>query len=224
MKNSNGVMAAVLATALALPLGTPAHAATAAGRAATAAGPATTATADAAAAITVEVAAASGSGCAPGTASVVSNGDDTGFRIRYRDFVAAAGGDADVVDRRKNCQLGVLVGIPAGWTIAIASANYRGRANLRSGATALQRTSYYWQGSSATERQDDTFTGPYSGLWATWDVAPVLTYAPCGSKSVLNINTELRITAGSSTGVSTMSMNTTEGDVDTLFHFSLATC
>ncbi|WP_305789983.1 DUF4360 domain-containing protein [Symbioplanes lichenis] len=214
MNNSNRVVAVAAAAALALPLGLPAHAATA---------PAP-ATEPAAAAITVEVAAASGSGCAPGTASVVSNGDDTGFRVRYRDFVAAAGGDADIVDRRKNCQLGVLVSIPAGWTVAIASANYRGRANLKSGATALQRTSYYWQGSSATERRDDTFSGPYSGLWTTWDVAPVLTYAPCGSKSVLNINTELRVTAGSSSGVSTMSMNTTEGDVDTLFNFHLSSC
>ncbi|BCY09703.1 hypothetical protein L3i22_047910 [Actinoplanes sp. L3-i22] len=209
------MLAAVLTTALALPLGTPAHAAA----------PATGATAAAAAAaITVEVIAANGSGCAPGTASVVSNADNTGFRVRYRDFVAAAGGGASIVDRRKNCQLSVLVTIPDGWTIAIASANYRGRANLQSGATALQRTSYYWQGSSATERKDATFAGPWSGLWTTWDVAPVLAYAECGSQSVLNLNTELRVDAGTSTGTSTMSMNTTDGDVDTLFNFSLATC
>lgn len=205
MKSTNRVMAAVLTTALALPLGTPAQAA-------------------AAPAITVEVIANSGSGCAPGTATVVSNGDNTGFRIKYRDFLATAGGGASIVERRKNCQLGVLVTIPDGWTIAIASANYRGRASLLSGASALQRTSYYWQGSSATERKDATFTGPLNGLWTTWDVAPVLTYAECGSQSVLNINTELRVDAGTSTGTSTMSMNTTEGDVDTLFNFSLSSC
>ncbi|GIE78081.1 hypothetical protein Aph02nite_40310 [Actinoplanes philippinensis] len=205
MKNSNRVMAAVLTTALAVPLAAaPAHAA--------------------APAITVEVIAANGSGCAPGTASVVGNGDNTGFRVRYRDFVAEAGGGAAVIDRRKNCQLGVLVTIPDGWTIAIASANYRGKAVLRSGATALQRTSYYWQGTSATERKDVTFSGPLNGLWTTWDVAPVLTYAECGSQSVLNVNTELRIDAGSSTGTSTMSMNATDGDVETLFNYSLASC
>jgi hypothetical protein len=210
MRSSNRVTVAVLAAALALPLGTPAQAAPA--------------PADVAGAITVEVIAANGSGCAPGTASVVSNGDDTGFRVRYRDFVAEAGGSAGVVERRKNCQLGVLVNIPDGWTVAIASANYRGKAALRSGATALQRTSYYWQGSSATERKDATFTGPLNGLWTTWDVAPVLTYAACGSQSVLNVNTELRIDAGTSTGLSTMSMSHSEGDVDTLFNFSLTHC
>jgi hypothetical protein len=209
MRNRNRVTVAVLAAALALPLGAPAQA--------------TPATA-AAAAITVEVIAANGSGCAPGTASVVGNGDDTGFRVRYRDFVAEAGGSAGVVDRRKNCQLGVLVTIPDGWTVAIASANYRGKAALRSGATAMQRTSYYWQGSSATERKDATFTGPLNGLWTTWDVAPVMTYAECGSQSVLNVNTELRIDAAASTSTSTMSMSSAEGDVDTLFNYSLAHC
>jgi hypothetical protein len=203
--------AAALATALALPLGAPAYAAPGASRAATAA-------------ITVEVIANNGSGCAPGTASVVGNADSTGFRVRYRDFVAEAGGAAGVIDRRKNCQLSVLVTIPDGWTIAIASANYRGRAGLLSGATGLQRTSYYWQGSSDSERSDRTFAGPLSGLWTTWDVAPVLYYAPCGSQSVLNVNTELRVDAGTAAGRSYLSMNTTEGDVDTLFNYSLATC
>ncbi|MEV6350861.1 DUF4360 domain-containing protein [Actinoplanes sp. NPDC051851] len=215
MRNRNRALAAVLATALALPLGTPAHAAS---------GATSDAAALAAATITVEVIAANGSGCTTGTTSIVSNGDDTGFRVKYRDFVATAGGDASVIERRKNCQISVLVSIPAGWTVAIASANYRGKASLLSGASALQRTSYYWQGSSSTERKDATFTGPLNGLWTTWDVAPVLAYAECGSESVLNLNTELRVDAGTSTGTSTMSMNTTEGDVDTLFNFSLATC
>ncbi|MDR6321192.1 DUF4360 domain-containing protein [Actinoplanes couchii] len=204
MKSSNRVLAAVLGAALALPLGA--------------------APAQAAPAITVEVIAANGSGCAPGTASVVPNADGTGFRVRYRDFTASAGGSADIVDRRKNCQLGVLVSIPDGWTIAIASANYRGRAALKSGATALQRTSYYWQGASATERKDVTFTGPYNGLWTTWDVAPVMTYAECGSQSVLNVNTELRVDAGTSTSTSTMSMSNTEADVETLFNYSVSSC
>ncbi|HWS36721.1 MAG TPA: DUF4360 domain-containing protein [Actinoplanes sp.] len=218
MKSSNRVIAAVLGAALALPLGA-APAASAASRLTPGAD-----SAAAAPAINVEVIAANGSGCAPGTASVVPNADSTGFRVRYRDFTASAGGSADITDRRKNCQLGVLVTIPDGWTIAIASANYRGRAVLRSGATALQRTSYYWQGSSATERKDVTFTGPYNGLWTTWDVAPVMTYAECGSQSVLNVNTELRIDAGTSTTTSTMSMSNTEADVETLFNYSVSSC
>jgi hypothetical protein len=199
----------VLGTVLALSLSTPADAAVAAvpdGN------------------VTLEVVAANGSGCAPGTAAVLPKADKTGFRIRYYDFVAEAGGAADPTDRRKNCQIGVLVTVPAGWTFAVAEAEYRGRARLSAGATALQRTNYYWQGSSANSSTEETFTGPLNGYWNTSDVAPVLIYTPCAEQRVLNINTELRVDGGPSGARSSMSMRSSEGDVDTLFNFSWVRC
>ena len=174
--------------------------------------------------VTVEVIAANGSGCAPGTASVATKSDKSGFRIRYHDFVAEAGGTADPTDRRKNCQVGALITVPAGWTFAIAEAEYRGRARLYAGATGLQRTNYYWQGSSATSSTEETFAGPLNGYWDTSDVAPVLIYTPCSEQRVLNINTELRVDGGTSTGRSSMSMKSSDGDVDTLFNFSWTRC
>ncbi|GAA3933362.1 DUF4360 domain-containing protein [Actinoplanes auranticolor] len=200
---------AVLGTVLTLSLSTPAHAEAAAvpdGN------------------VTVEVIAANGSGCAPGSATVIADSDKTGFRIRYHDFVAEAGGSADPTDRRKNCQVGVLVTVPAGWTFAVAEADYRGRARLHAGATALQRTNYYWQGSSANNSNDETFSGPLHGYWATRDVAPALIYTPCSEQKVLNVNTELRVDAGPSNARSSMSMRSSEGDVDTLFNFSWIRC
>ncbi|GAB7039048.1 MULTISPECIES: DUF4360 domain-containing protein [Catenuloplanes] len=206
------VLAATLGTVLALPLSAPAHA--------------DDATADAVpdGNVTVEVLAASGSGCPPGSASVITKSDKSGFRIRYYDFVAYAGGGAAVAERRKNCQIGVLITVPAGWTFAIAEAEYRGRARLHPGATGLQRTNYYWQGSSENSGTEQTFTGPLGGYWSTRDVAPVLIYTPCTAQRVLNINTELRVDAGGSAGTSSMSMNSSEGDVDTLFNFSWTRC
>jgi hypothetical protein len=209
---------AAASTVLALSLSAPAHAAFAADT--DAAAPAAVPTAK----VTLEVIAANGSGCTPGTASVSANSDNTGFRIKYGDFVAEAGGGAALADSRKNCQVGVLVTVPSGWTFAIAEANYRGRAKLASGATGLQRTNYYWQGSSENSSTDETFTGPLSTVWTTKDVAPVLVYTPCGGAQVLNINTELRVDAGTSTSKSSMSMRSSDGDVDTLFNFSWAQC
>jgi hypothetical protein len=208
----NPILAAI-STVLALSLAAPAHAA---GEQAVAAVPEGN--------VTVEVIAANGSGCAPGTASVIGNSDKSGFRIRYYDFVAEAGGGADPTDRRKNCQVGVLVTVPAGWTFAVAEADYRGRAKLYSGATALQRTNYYWQGSSQNSTTDETFAGPFHGYWNTRDVAPVLIYTPCTEQRVLNVNTELRVDSGTSSGKSSMSMRSSEGDVDTLFNFSWTRC
>jgi hypothetical protein len=207
----SAVLAAVSAV-LALSLSTPAHAA----------GDAITAAPDGR--VSVEVVAANGSGCAPGTATVIANSDNTGFRIRYYDFVAEAGGNADATDRRKNCQIGVVVTVPAGWTFAIAEADYRGRASIHAGASALQRTNYYWQGSSDSSSTEQRFTGPFYGLWNTKDVAPALIYAPCAEQRVLNINTELRVDGDTSAYRSRVSMRTSEGDVDTLFNFSWKRC
>jgi len=197
---------AVFCTALALSPSTPAHAAVPDDN------------------ITLEVVAYNGSGCAPGTATAIANSDRTGFRLRYSDFVAEAGGSAGPTARRKNCQVGVQVTIPDGWTFAVAEATYRGRARLQAGATALQRTNYYWQGTSGNNSSDETFSGPLFGYWETNDYAPVLVYAPCGERRVLNINTELRVDAGTATARSSMSMRSSEGDVDTLFNVSWQRC
>jgi hypothetical protein len=205
-----GAAFAAIGTVLALSLSAPAHAAAL--------------DSVPSAKVTLAVAAAAGSGCAPGTAAVVANSDNTGFRVRYSDFVAQAGGSADPTDSRKNCQVAVLVTVPAGWTFGIAEANYRGRAKLRAGATGLQRTNYYWQGSSENNSIEQTFTGPLNTVWSTKDVAPVLTYTPCGGSKILNINSELRVNEGTSTGTSSLSMRTSDGDVDTLFNFSWAQC
>ncbi|MGN9910181.1 DUF4360 domain-containing protein [Phytohabitans sp. LJ34] len=176
------------------------------------------------AAIAIDVVAAAGSGCPPGTLRVIGNADNTGFRIRYTTFVAEAGGGADVADRRKNCQAALLVSVPAGWTFAVASAEYRGRLRLDSGATALHRTNYYWQGSSENNQEDHPFSGPASGAWRASDSAYALVYKPCNEQRILNVNTELRVDEGTSSRKNTISMSSSEADVETLFNFTWRRC
>ncbi|GAA4457525.1 DUF4360 domain-containing protein [Phytohabitans houttuyneae] len=175
-------------------------------------------------AIHIDVVAANGSGCPPGTVRVITNSDRTGFRLRYSSFVAEAGGSVDITDRRKNCQAALLVTVPPGWTFAVASAEYRGRARLDSGATALHRTNYYWQGSSENNQADHTFAGPLNGAWRADDKAYALVYKPCEEQRILNVNTELRVDEGSSTRRNSISMSSSEGDVDTLFTFTWRRC
>jgi hypothetical protein len=175
-------------------------------------------------AIAVDVVAANGSGCPPGTVRAIGNADGSGFRLRYSSFVAEAGPGLDVTDRRKNCQAAILVTTPPGWTFAIATAEYRGRARLDAGATALHRTNYYWQGSSENNFVDHPFSGPLSGSWRTDDRAFVLVYQPCEEQRILNVNTELRVDEGTSLRRNSISMSSSEGDVDTLFNFSWRRC
>jgi len=176
--------------------------------------------------ITLDVQTVNGSGCPAGTASASMLSDNTGFRINYTSFLAQDGGSAAATDIRKNCQVSLLVHIPQGFTFAIARADYWGRLHLETGATALERANYYFQGSSDNTYVDHTFSGPLDGAWRTTDItsAAELVYAPCGVTRGLNINTELRVDAGTSSKSSYISMRASDGDVYTLVQFQWKQC
>jgi Domain of unknown function (DUF4360) len=203
-----------LAAALALSTGT-AHAATSVDSSVPPAGQ-----------VTLRVLSINGSGCAAGTATVTMLSDNTGFRVRYSDFRAQASGGSAPTDFRKNCQIGIQVDIPSGFTFAIARADYRGRAWLASGASALLRTNYYFQGSPGNNYVDHTFAGPLAGGWSASDVtdASAIVYEPCGASAVLNVNSELRVDAASSSALNWIAMGASSGNVDTLVNFQWQQC
>jgi hypothetical protein len=178
--------------------------------------------------VTVKVVSLNGSGCPAGTAVVRSNSDNTGFVVTYREYVASAGSGKDVIDGRKNCQLGVQINVPSGFTYAVARADYAGWGRIAQGATGLQRANYYFQGSSDNSYSDHKISGPFSGRWYFSDVtdAAEMVYAPCGETRLLNINTELRVNAGTSDSkdTSALSMLYSSGSVSTVYHFSWMQC
>ncbi|MFH8799757.1 DUF4360 domain-containing protein [Streptomyces sp. NPDC017936] len=178
--------------------------------------------------IVIDVATVNGSGCPAGTAAVAVSEDNTAFTVTYSDYLAQAGGNSDPTAFRKNCQLSLVVHVPQGFTYAIASADYRGFASLQPGASAVQRASYYFQGSSSTVFKNHTFTGAYNDNWQATDVTDwaQLVYAPCGVQRNFNINTELRVNAGTSSPgkVSFMTMDSTDGDISTVYHMAWKEC
>jgi hypothetical protein len=179
--------------------------------------------------ITLDVLSVNGSGCPAGTAHAQMLSDNTGFRIKYDDFRAEAGPSIPLVDFRKNCQLGILVHVPQGFTFAVAQADYAGSANLKAGVSALQRTNYYFQGSSNNDYSDHNFSGPLTGRWHTIDATLIVdwVYAPCGESRVLNVNTELRVdptSAAASGRTNWISMRTMTADVDTIFQVQWKKC
>lgn len=107
--------------------------------------------------IVIDVATVNGSGCPAGTAAVAVSEDNTAFTVTYSDYLAQVGGGSNPTAFRKNCQLNLIVHVPSGFTYAIAKADYRGYASLQSGASAVQRASYYFQGSSQTVFKNHNF-------------------------------------------------------------------
>ncbi|MEE6258314.1 DUF4360 domain-containing protein [Plantactinospora sonchi] len=176
--------------------------------------------------IAISVETVNGSGCPAGTANVSTAADNTAFTITYSDYLAQAGGGARPTDARKNCQLNLRVQVPQGLTYAISQVDLQGFAHLRRGATGLQVSHYYFTGMSATAQTSHEFTGPYSDDWRATDRAATLVYAPCDQQRLLNINTELRVDAGSADAESTsfMTMDSTRGSVRSVYHLSWRQC
>jgi len=179
--------------------------------------------------IVVEVITVNGSGCRPGTAAVAVASDNTAFTVTYSEYLAAVGVGAKPTDFRKNCQLNLRFHVPQGFTYAIAKADHRGFAHLQRGAYARQGANYYFQGDSATTRLGHNFRGPFSDDWQATDVTDVaeLVWAPCGKYRNLNVNTDLRVYAGTSdphTTTSFITMDSTDGSLKTIYHFAWKRC
>ncbi|MBN6035380.1 DUF4360 domain-containing protein [Amycolatopsis sp. 195334CR] len=179
--------------------------------------------------VTISIVTVNGSGCPAGTSAVAVSPDNTNFTVTYSDYLAQTGAGSSPIEFRKNCQLNLRVNYPQGFTFGIAQADYRGFAHLAKGAYGSQRANYYFQGQSANATEVHPYNGPYSDNWQATDKTDFasIVYAPCGEVRHLNVNTELRVNVGTSdpkTTTSFMSMDSTDGNVDTKYHFSWKKC
>nr|MDT0659161.1 DUF4360 domain-containing protein [Micromonospora sp. DSM 115978] len=176
--------------------------------------------------VVIELVAMAGSGCPPGTADVAISPDNTAFTTIYSEYLVQAGPGISVVDGRRNCQLNVLVHAPAGQTFAIVKVDYRGYGLLNAGAIALKRASYYFQGMTQTTVSNHSFPTPLDDNWLVSDEVPIasVVWHPCGEQRNLNINTELLLNQGTSTGTSFLTMDSTDGSIETVYHLAWQPC
>ncbi|MBW4721286.1 DUF4360 domain-containing protein [Saccharothrix obliqua] len=179
--------------------------------------------------ITIDVVTVNGSGCPTGTAAVAVSPDNKAFTVTYSEFTAKVGVGASPTDFRKNCQLNLRVNVPSGFTYGIAQADYRGFAHLEKGASGVERANYYFQGMSPTNYKTHTYNGPLSDDWQATDTTELaaIVYHPCGERRNFNINTELRANAGTSNPATTTSfitMDSTDGNFDTIYHLAWKVC
>jgi hypothetical protein len=179
--------------------------------------------------IVIDVVTVNGSGCPAGTAAVAVSLDNEAFTVTYSNYLAQVGIGALPTDLRKNCQLNIVVHVPQGFTYAVARAEYRGFASIARGASAVQRANYYFQGTPMTTFVSHNLAGPFADDWQFNDQTDLaaLVYAPCGVLRNLNINTELRVAAGTSNPRTTTSMiwmDSTDGSIETKYHFAWQRC
>jgi len=177
----------------------------------------------------IDMVAVNGSGCPPGTAALALSSDSRSFSVTFSNYLAGVGVGVGPLAFRKNCQLSVAVHVPDGFTYAIASADFRGFASLATGSTAMLRASNYFQGTPVTSMRQYPFTAPFEDNWHIVDQSdlPALVFHPCGALRNLNINTELRVTAGTSDPATTTSflvMDSVDGGPGATYHFVWKRC
>jgi hypothetical protein len=169
-----------------------------------------------------------GSGCPPGTAAVAVSPDNSNLHAIYSNYLAAVGAGARPTDFRKNCQLAVKVDVPQGFTFGVTQVDYRGFVHLEPGATGTLRRYYYFQGMPAPPYRSHTWQGPQDDDWYVTDTVDVgmPVYRPCGETGNLHINTELRVSAGTSDPATSsyLAMDSTDVYTATVYRFAWKRC
>jgi hypothetical protein len=172
--------------------------------------------------IVIDLVTTNGSGCPPGSATITVAPDNSAFTVTYSNYTARVGVGAVPTDVRKNCQLNVVLRVPQGFTYALSQADYRGVASIATGAGAVQRAYLYYAGQSQTPYSHHTFAGPAELDWLTVDELPLgPVWSPCEAVRNVNINTELRATAGTSDTRTTTSFISLASSV---YYLSWAQC
>jgi hypothetical protein len=172
--------------------------------------------------VVINVVKAKGSGCKSGSYVVALSPDFQAFTVTYSGYLAQVGPGVPTDD--KNCNLTLKVGVPKGYTYALAGADYRGYANLAGGANGVETSDYYFQGPGDTVTTTHQVSGPMDDDWEVSDPQPPI-YEACGKQRQLNIDTDMTINAASSdpNATSYMTMDSADGSITT-YHLAWRTC
>jgi hypothetical protein len=138
-----------------------------------------------------------GTGCPQGSVGSSFSNDRQSFTLIFDSFVASAGPGVPLPESRKNCQLNVNIHLPGGFSYSVATFDYRGYVQLPAGATAEQKSTYYFQGESAQASAGSRFSGPVAKDYLSRDTLGLaaLVWMPCGRVVPVNINAQVRVTA-----------------------------
>lgn len=128
-----------------------------------------------------------GTGCKPNTAAAVLSPDGTSLSLIFDEYQAKAGNG--VRDERKFCNIVLPFNIPAGHTLSILQADYRGFHSLPVKAVTEFKTSYQFDAAHPHPGRTQKYRGVLSGEFIDTDF--VRLSSRCGGAAQLTIRTEL---------------------------------
>ncbi|KAG4412900.1 hypothetical protein IFR04_013974 [Cadophora malorum] len=147
-----------------------------------------------------------GSGCPQGSMKFSVPINSTRYIVAFGGYAASIGAGAPLAESRKNCQINLKLDYPVGYQYAVAGNTYSGYASLDAGVSAVHKSIYYFSGYEQQSSTQMNFTGPYNAAYAAEDsVLDETSWSPCGTRALLNINNQVRMTRESnSTGSGTL--------------------
>ncbi|KAK3215910.1 hypothetical protein GRF29_8g1492576 [Pseudopithomyces chartarum] len=153
-----------------------------------------------------------GTGCPQGTLSYQLSADKTLITLIFDSYIASIGPGIALAEQRKNCQLNVDIQYPGGFQYSVLSADYRGYASIQKGVTGSLKSTYYFSGQTDQSSTEYTFTGPVTGDYLKHDTADSVStvWSPCGASGMLNINSQVRLTASDTKATGLLTTDSTD--------------
>jgi len=174
--------------------------------------------------VAIESVTYSGDGCPAGSVAVGLSPDGEAFTVAFSDLFAAVGAGIAATDATHHCQLHLKLTVPAGWSYALASVDYRGYVSLDEGLTARRQSRYHISGESPETAVASTWNGAVDDSYAVRDLgigAPAPAYwSRCGKGKNLLIDTELDV-QGAAGGEGLVTVDTLDGEI---FHLVWQPC
>lgn len=169
--------------------------------------------------VTIDLLAATGTGCLASTTAIAISPDDVAFTVTYSDFAVQGNGES----AHKDCTLTVRVNQPPGYTYGIDETDFRGFVHLDNGARGVETATYRFTG-MPTRHSTQTFAGPKDDDWQVTDRpdAGSVVHGPCNDRKPLTITADLKLDGRSAS--SFMTMDSTDGAVSARFHLSWLRC
>lgn len=171
-----------------------------------------------------------GSGCNPTDSSAElydadANGLPEQFVVYFSNYIAQQGPGLTIAERRKNCNIGVQLHLPAGYQFSVANVRYIGYADIPRFVLGKQRSTYEFPFYSNAVTLQTTIPGPYTGGYSRQDNLGIssVVWSPCGMNAPLNIRTQVAL-EGSMYPMAMLTTDQIDGRVRQIYGLTWRSC
>jgi hypothetical protein len=166
-----------------------------------------------------------GSGCPQGSVAAAISDDLSSFTLLFSEFIASSGPNVAAPENRKNCQINIDIRYPQGWSYSVATIDYRGFVGIPAGVTAIQRSTYYFSGSTQQSSVQSRWVGPRSEDYLVRNQVPIsqIVWSRCGRTERGNVNTQIRL-EGDLTKSGQMTVDSIDGTLKQIYGIQWKRC